>query len=126
MLGFWIFMLIMVLLIPVSMIGIGNLFRKSPPSRINGVFGYRTKRSMRTQETWDFAHRYFGNLWVKIGLVLLPLSVLPLIFVYGKDIDLVGTVGGIVTGVQIIPLIAAIFPTERALKENFDEYGKPL
>lgn len=126
MLGFWIFMLIMDLLIPVSMIGIGTLFRKSPPSRINGVFGYRTKRSMRTQETWDFAHRYFGNLWVKIGLVLLPLSVLPLIFVYGKDIDLVGTVGGIITGVQIIPMIAAIFPTERALKENFDEYGKPL
>ncbi len=126
MLGFWIYMLLMDLLIPALMIGIGTLFQKRPPKRINGISGYRTKRSMRTQETWDFAHRYCGKLWVKIGLVLLPLSVLPLIFVYGKDIGLVGTVGGIVTGVQIIPMVAAIFPTERALKENFDEYGRPL
>ena len=81
---------------------------------------------MQTQETWDFAHRYFGNLWVKIGLVLLPLSVLPLIFVYGRDIDLIGIVGGIVTGVQILPLIVPILITEHALKENFDEYGRPL
>ena len=126
MLGFWIYMLFMDLLIPALMIGIGKLFQKRPPKRINGVCGYRTKRSMQTQETWDFAHRYFGKLWVKIGLVLLPLSVLPLILVYGKDIDLIGIVGGVVTGVQILPLIVPIFFTERALKENFDEYGKPL
>lgn len=126
MLGFWIYMLLMDLLIPVLMIGIGKLFQKRPPKRINGVYGYRTKRSMRTQETWDFAHRYFGALWVKIGLVLLPLSVLPLILVYGKEIDLIGTVGVVVTGVEILPMIAAIFPTEHALKENFDEYGRPL
>ena len=126
MLGFWICMLLMDLLIPVLMIGIGVLFQKRPPKRINGICGYRTKRSMQTQETWDFAHRYFGNLWVKIGLVLLPLSVLPLIFVYGRDIDLIGIVGGIVTGVQILPLIVPILITEHALKENFDEYGRPL
>ena len=126
MLGFWIYMLFMDLLIPVMMIGIGILFQKHPPKRINGICGYRTKRSMQTQETWDFAHRYYGTLWVKIGLVLLPLSVLPLIFVYGRDIDLIGIVGGIVTGVQILPLIVPILITEHALKENFDEYGRPL
>ena len=126
MLGFWIFMLLMNLLIPLMMIGIGRLFMKRPPKRINGIYGYRTKRSMKTQETWDFAHRYLGNLWLKIGLVLIPLSALPLIFVYGKDIDLIGTVGAAVTLVEIVPMIVPIFPTERAIKENFDEFGKPL
>ncbi|MBQ6333194.1 MAG: SdpI family protein [Clostridia bacterium] len=126
MLGFWIFMLLMDFLIPLMMIGIGRLFMKRPPKRINGIYGYRTKRSMKTQETWDFAHCYLGNLWFKIGLVLIPLSALPLIFVYGKDVDLIGTVGAVVTLFEIFPMIVPIFPTERALKENFDEYGKPL
>lgn len=126
MLGFWIFMLFMDLLIPLMMIGIGRLFMKRPPKRINGIYGYRTKRSMKTQETWEFAHRYFGNLWFRLGLVLIPLSALPLIFVYVKDIDLIGIVGAVVTLVQIVLMIVPVFPTERALKENFDEFGKPL
>ena len=115
MLGFWIFMLLMDFLIPLMMIGIGRLFMKRPPKRINGIYGYRTKRSMKTQETWDFAHRYLGNLWFKIGLVLIPLPALPLIFVYGKDVDLIGTVGAVVTIFEIFPMIVPIFPTERAL-----------
>lgn len=126
MFGFWIFMLFMDLLIPLLMIGLGKLLAKHPPKRINGVSGYRTKRSMKTQETWEFAHRYFGNLWFRLGLVLIPLSVLPLIFVYGKDIELIGIVGAVVTLFEIVPMIVPVFPTERALKENFDEYGKPL
>lgn len=126
MFGFWIFMLFMDLLIPLLMVGLGKLLAKHPPKRINGVSGYRTKRSMKTQETWEFAHRYFGNLWFRLGLVLIPLSVLPLIFVYGKDIELIGIVGAVVTLFEIVPMIVPVFPTERALKENFDEYGKPL
>ena len=124
--GFWIFMLLMDLLIPLLMVGLGKLLAKRPPKRINGIYGYRTKRSMKTQETWEFAHRHFGNLWFKIGLVLIPLSVLPLIFVYGKDIEQIGIVGAVVTLFEIVPMIVPVFPTERALKENFDEYGKPL
>ena len=126
MFGFWIFMLFMDLLIPLLMVGLGKLLAKHPPKRINGVSGYRTKRSMKTQETWEFAHRYFGNLWFRLGLVLIPLSVLPLIFVYGKDIDQIGIVGAVVTLFEIVPMIVPVFSTERALKENFDEYGKPL
>lgn len=126
MFGFWIFMLFMDLLIPLLMVGLGKLLAKHPPKRINGVSGYRTKRSMKTQETWEFAHRYFGNLWFRLGLVLIPLSVLPLIFVYGKDPDLIGTVGAVVTLFEIVPMIVPVFPIERALKENYDEFGKPL
>lgn len=45
--GFWIYMFIMVLLIPCSMIGFGKLFFKRPPKDINAVFGYRTNMSMK-------------------------------------------------------------------------------
>ena len=40
--GFWIFMLVMDLLIPVTMVFIGKRFQKKPPKEINGIYGYRT------------------------------------------------------------------------------------
>ena len=61
--GFWIFMLIMVLLIPITMIAFGRLFLNSAPHNINSTFGYRTKRSMMNEDTWKFAHSYIGKLW---------------------------------------------------------------
>ena len=56
--GFWIFMLIMVLLIPVSMIALGRLFWKSAPHNINSTFGYRTKRSMMSENNKDRKNDY--------------------------------------------------------------------
>ena len=44
--GFWIFMLIIVLLIPLTMIFFGWLLFRKTPKEINYVYGYRTKRSM--------------------------------------------------------------------------------
>lgn len=59
--GFWIFMLIMDLLIPFTMIGFGKMFLKKAPDQINYVFGYRTSMSMKNQDTWVFAHHYCGK-----------------------------------------------------------------
>ena len=61
--GFWIFMLIMDLLIPFTMIGFGKMFLKKAPDQINYVFGYRTSMSMKNQDTWVFAHHYCGKIW---------------------------------------------------------------
>ena len=72
--GFWVFMLIMCLLTPAMMIGFGKYFMKGGAKQINGVFGYRTTRSMKNQETWRFAHQYSGKIWHRSGLFLLPVS----------------------------------------------------
>lgn len=122
--GFWIFMLIMVLLTPVSMIVLGRLFRKSAPKEINSVFGYRTRRSMMNMETWRFAHAYFGKLWFICGLILVIPSVAGMLLVLGKDADTVGTVGAILVAVQMVPMVGTILPTEQALKKTFDDEGK--
>ena len=53
--GFWIFMLIMNLLIPFTMIGFGRHFMRKAPQKINGIYGYRTTMSMKNRETWEFA-----------------------------------------------------------------------
>lgn len=118
--AFWLYMLVMDLLIPATMIGFGRCFLKKAPKEINAVFGYRTPRSMKNRETWEFAHKYCGKVWYVGGLILLPVSVLIMILVIGRDQDCVGTVGGIVCGIQMIPLIGSIFLTERALKKRFE------
>ena len=122
--GFWIFMLVMDLLIPFTMIGFGRYFLKQAPKEINMIFGYRTTMSMKNKETWEFAHKYCGKIWYVCGLIMLPVTVALLLMTIGKSEDCVGTVGGIICTVQLVFLIAAIFPTETALKQHFDKNGK--
>lgn len=122
--GFWIFMLAVASLTPITMIGFGLLFMKKAPDDINYVFGYRTGRSMKNKDTWSFAHKYIGRLWFFCGVIILPLSIIPMFFVLGKTTDVVGMTGGIIVMVQLIPLVGTIIPTEAALKKTFDDYGK--
>ena len=119
--GFWIFMLAMDLILPLSMVFLGRYFVRHAPGNINMLFGYRTARSMKNQDTWQFAHRYFGKLWYKMGLWLLILSVAAKLPGLGKDADAVGTLGGLGCTVQLPVMIYAILPTERALKKTFDK-----
>jgi len=121
--GFWLFMLLMDLLIPITMICFGKKFMNGAPRTINGFFGYRTKRSMKNQETWNYANQKIGKLWYRCGLVLLPLSCIPMFLVFGKSDDTIGTVGGVICALQLVPLVGSIFPIEAALKRKFDENG---
>lgn len=121
--GFWIFMLVMELLIPGVMIFFGWMFIHKPPKEINSIYGYRTPMSSKNQDTWDFAHRYFGRLWYRAGLMLLPVTLIAMLLVFGRDDDTVGTVGAILCVIQCVPMIGLIIPTERALRKNFDKYG---
>ena len=122
--AFWIFMFVMDLLIPLTMIGFGKGFIKHPPSEINGFFGYRTSMSMKNKETWQFAHHYCGKVWVILGWIGFAMCVVILPMVLGKDKDCIGMVGGIVCAIQCVFLIVSILPTEVALKKKFDKDGK--
>lgn len=123
--GFWIFMLLMNLLIPLSMIGFGCYFIKHAPREINSVFGYRTSMSMKNRETWNFAHHHCGVLWWKIGWFLLIASVIAMLTAVEKSENTVSILGGVVSAVQVVFLIGSIIPTERALRKAFDENGNP-
>lgn len=121
--GFWIFMLVMDLLIPFTLIGFGKYFLKTAPKKINTIFGYRTTMSMKNKDTWEFAHKYCGKIWYISGLVMFPASLIIMLTILGKTENVIGTIGGFVCFVQLIALIGTIIPTERALKKNFDKNG---
>ena len=120
---FWIYMLFIDLLIPLTMVGFGLYFRKNPPPNINAFFGFRTKRSMKNQDTWRYAHEHCGRVWFWTGLIILFLSLASMIVLYclsDRSTATVGAYGGIICGAQLLILIASIFPTELALKKKFD------
>lgn len=119
-------MLVVCLLTPLIMVIFGRAFSRKAPAEINMSFGYRTDMSMKNRDTWNFAHKYLGKLWLVSGLILLPLSVIPFVFVIGENVELIGILSMIIVGVQLIVVIATIFPTEAALKRNFNKNGSRI
>ena len=122
---FWIFMLVMNLLIPITMISFGHSFEKKPPKieRSKFAFGYRTIMSMKNADTWEYAHRIFGKLWFRFGIVLGLISIIPLFFVIGKDKDTIGFAGLIISYVQMAVMLIPVIPTEISLRKRFDKNG---
>lgn len=120
---FWWFMFVCDLIIPAFMIGLGRMMWKCPPKSINRMIGYRTTLSMRNLDTWKFAHDYCGQLWWKIGwIMLIPSAIVHLPFYNGSE-NTIGIISGILCIIQCIILAVSIFPTEQALKRNFTKEG---
>ena len=121
---FWWTILVCDLLIPIVMIIAGWMMWKHTPKRINRWYGYRTALSMKNEQTWKFAHMHAGRIWCVMGIVMLIPTILAFIPFYHSSTNVVGIVGLIVTTVQVIALIASVFPTEAALARTFDENGE--
>ncbi len=119
---FWIFMLIMDLLMPLTMIFFGFIF-KNPPKKINGYYGYRTKMSMKNTDTWEFAHRTLSKRWRGAGLVMLPVSIAAMLCVIGQNESVVSLFGGALCAGQLIVSVVPIIKTEKDLKTTFDKDG---
>lgn len=117
-------MLIMVCLTPAVMIGFGRRFVRRPPGEINGGYGYRTAMSMKNADTWAFAHRTCGRLWLRWGIAVLPVSVIPMLPVAGGGADTAGVVGGAVAAGQVILLPGTARYTEAARRKTFDSGGR--
>ena len=122
--GFWVFAMAMDLLIPAVMICFGRRFLRRPPKDISAVYGYRTTMSMKNRDTWRFAHKYCGRLWLRIGIAAAPVSVIPLLCVLGRDTDTVGITCAAVCGAQVALMLLTILPVERALRKRFDSFGR--
>ena len=61
--GFWIFMLIMDLLLPFTMIGFGRYFMKKAPKEINSVFVELNLKSIRAQRRQNPLRKRLTNIF---------------------------------------------------------------
>lgn len=118
-----IFIFICDLIIPIIMLFCGITFRNHSPKNINGIYGYRTAMSMKNKDTWEFAHQYCGCLWIKIGLIMLILSIIFSFtaFIFNDKVQEIISLSIVLA--QTLALILSIFPVEKELKKTFDENG---
>lgn len=91
------------------------LFRKFIPKERNSIYGYRTRRSMKSDRAWLLANRYSSHLMFKlaIGISIIHLGVL--LFWNSPHTILVLSVLWV-----IMPLFV-IYRTERLLKRESEE-----
>lgn len=122
--GIWFMMLGFNLLIPAIMLGAGKLFSKNSPKDINWIIGYRTTMSMKNDDTWAFAHQIAGAFWWKWGWVMLAVTTIAMLLLLGQSVELISIVGCVLMFLQLIPVIAVIPHTEKALRNTFDKAGK--
>ncbi|MEI8199511.1 MAG: SdpI family protein [Eubacteriales bacterium] len=115
----FIYFVIMVMLIPITMLGFGLLWRNHPPRKINSAYGYRTTMSSKNKDTWDYAHRYFGNICLRTGLAASILSAAAM-FICRNNYENASIV---IIIIQMFILWIPIIPTEKALKQKFDKNG---
>ena len=93
---------------------IGFIMLKYPPKEINMLYGYRTKKSMSSQEAWDFSQKYASKKMIQIGIILLLICVLVSAFKIPEKAYPTIIISGIIIGVLALLLIIPI--TERQLK----------
>lgn len=106
-----------VFMIPVLMIIAGCLMSKYPPKKVNWFVGYRTRKSMKDEKVWKIANQYCGKLWIKIGVIMLILSVLLFALICFKTIILSETILAIIVLCQIIPLLLSGVMVENKIKK---------
>jgi uncharacterized membrane protein len=94
----------------------GLILLKFPPKKINWFYGYRTPRSMKNQERWDFAQSYSAKEMIKLGGLLLLSSSAGLIYQPKPNIS---TIVGL--GLMIIVAVILIVRVENAIKNRFDK-----
>lgn len=104
------------LLLPVMMTLLGFVFLKRPPKNINMFYGYRTSRSMRSMDSWQYAHERCGKLWIRLGPVLFLLILLSKLLI-PLDEEILSLVH---MTILIFSLFATVFVVEKELKRKFD------
>lgn len=117
----YIFLFICSMLVPLSMIVLGLSYKKNPPKNRNGLSGYRSTMSRLNQDTWVFAHKYFGKILLVFGTFLLFISAIVLFLIRTRsDFEMIVVY---LVFIQLGVMTLLIIPTEMKLNKVFDKHG---
>lgn len=111
---------------PIIILIISASIWKSPPAP-NDNFGYRTKRSQKSEQAWYFAQIAYGRFSTVISAVVLVITLIVGILSVILNLD---ETPGLVVFIALNTLVvgsifATIFAVESKLKKLFDENGAP-
>lgn len=102
----------------------GAVMLYKAPRKMNRFMGYRTSMSMKSPETWKFAHSLCGKLWTVIGCILLPISAVPMLFISGRTYTEIEKIGEIIAVIQVVVMLCSVVYVEYSLRRNFYKNGE--
>ena len=114
-----IFLWMMSLSLPFVLFLLGAAFWKYPPKTISGSFGYRTRRSKQSQESWEAAQKLSGKYLCILGVLLL--IAVPLVLLLTGPASDPYTLLLICVTVEVLLIVLPILAVERHLKMRFPD-----
>ena len=120
--GTWISMLLICMLMPLSLIFMWYFCPRI--KSVNSWMGYRTARSTKNSETWEFALKSCADNSLKMFLPTAALTLIIMLFVLNKEDKVIQYVGLGITMAQLISYGIILYLTEKDLKKEFDDRGK--
>jgi uncharacterized membrane protein len=88
------------------------VFLLFPPRKINHLYGYRTFKSMKSQQAWDVANSFFARYLLVASLAVCVLQAILLLVLPARQVLSVSTAG------LVVALFAGFFITEYKLKRR--------
>lgn len=113
--------LIITAIMSLTMIVFGFLLSKKPPKEINSIIGYRSPMSTKNKDTWEFAHKYSGKVWIRSGVINGVVSVVLALTL--QNLSNYSELMVALIYIQLIVLLLVIPLTEIALRKTFDKNG---
>lgn len=83
-----------------------------PPRTINYLYGYRTHRSMKSKEAWDFANRFSARYMLVGALLVCLFQLITILWLPLKQSFMASAIFMTVVLISVIPV------TERKLKKS--------
>lgn len=109
-------------ILPLGIILYGYLYKNVAAKRLSYFFGYKTARTQLSKETWEYANKRVGEIWMKLGAIY-TLVVIAMVFIFPSIREKPSFI------VIALALIVSLIPfpiVEKELKEKFDDDGEKI
>ena len=103
------------------MLFISFIYSKYQPKEISTIYGYRTPRSIKNNNIWEFANKVSAKYMIIASLTTIIFQLLGFIFSYTSENFLLVNYGFL-----IISLGLSIWKTEIEINKFFNKEGKRL
>ena len=122
--NFWLYMTFMAIVVPLVIVLVGLYYAKCPPEKIYTDFGYKTPLTLKNEDIWAFAHQCCGKTWIKLGLIMMPLSIAIMViprFISENAISIFSISHFVV---QCIAVYISLRRIKATILATFDEEGR--
>ena len=107
-------------ILPIGLMIYGALYKFKALKKTSVFLGYKTTRTLLSQETWEYANKRVGNIWINLGALYTVFVGLYLFLVPSAREKL----SVVVFAVGLAIVLYTFFTVDKELDEKFDEEGK--